>query len=109
MCAMDKSLLNIKPNKKIKNSCQVLIISPGKGVYDYRVSGNIEIGQIVSVPLRRKVYQGIVLGRGTRGFPGSKLKAKIIGNIAKPAKIATKVSREPTVNDVLITLWSFGM
>ena len=74
MCAMDKSFLNIKPNKKIKNSCQVLIISPGKGVYDYRVSGNIEIGQIVSVPLRRKVYQGIVFGRGTRGFPGSKLK-----------------------------------
>ena len=37
-------------------------------------------------------------------LPGSKLKAKIIGNIAKPAKIATKVSREPTVNEVLITL-----
>ena len=31
---------------------------------------------------------------------GSKLKAKIIGNIANPASIATKVSNDATVNEV---------
>ena len=74
MHVMDKSFSNIKLNKKIKNSCQVLIISPGKGIYDYKVNNKIEIGQIVTVPLRKKFYQGIVLDRGTRGFPNSKLK-----------------------------------
>ena len=74
MHVMDKSFSNMKLNKKIKNSCQVLIISPGKGIYDYKVNNKIEIGQIVTVPLRKKFYHGIVLDRGTRGFPNSKLK-----------------------------------
>ena len=40
---------------------------------------------------------------------GSKLKAKIIGNIAKPANIATKVSKDATVKEVGTTFWSLGM
>ena len=74
MYVMDKPITNTKLNKNVKNSCQVLLISPGKGIYDYRVNYNIEIGQIVSVPLRNKIYQGIVLGEGSKSFPESKLK-----------------------------------
>ena len=45
---------------QIKNSCQVIIISPGKGVYDYRVKGVVNIGQVVSVPLRKNIYLGLI-------------------------------------------------
>jgi primosomal protein N' (replication factor Y) len=71
---MEKSFSNMEKNNKIKNSCQVFLIYPGKGIYDYGVKDNIEIGQVVSVPLRKKVYQGIVFGEGTKDFPISKLK-----------------------------------
>ena len=40
---------------------------------------------------------------------GSKLKAKIIGKIAKPAKIAIRVSSEATVKEVPTTFCSFGI
>ena len=40
---------------------------------------------------------------------GSKLKANIIGNIAKPASIATSVSKDATVNEVGTTFWSLGI
>ena len=42
-------------------------------------------------------------------LPGSKLNAKIIGKIAKPARIAISVSKEATVKDVLVTSWSLGI
>ena len=74
MYVMNKSFFNIKFKKKIKNSCQVLLLSPGKGVYDYRIDNALEPGEIVSVPLRKRIYQGIVLAEGTLGFPTSKLK-----------------------------------
>ena len=61
MHVMDKSFSNIKLNKKIKNSCQVLIISPGKGIYDYKVNNKIEIGQIVTVPLRKKFLGATII------------------------------------------------
>ena len=92
MHVMDKFFSNMKLNKKIKNSCQVLIISPGKGIYDYKVNNKIEIGQIVTVPLRKKFYQGIVLDRGTRGFPVSKLKITFNDLFYNYKKIVEKFS-----------------
>ena len=40
---------------------------------------------------------------------GSMLKAKIIGKIANPASMATKVSRDPTLKDVETIFSSFGI
>jgi primosomal protein N' (replication factor Y) (superfamily II helicase) len=77
MSVMDKHFSTLKLNKKINKSCQVLLIYPGKGVYDYKLNNQLEIGQIVSVPLRKQIYQGIVIGDGDKNFPKSKLK-KII-------------------------------
>ena len=74
MYDMNKPFLNISSNKKINVSCQVLLIYPGKGTYDYRIKNSLEIGQLVSVPLRKSIYLGIVIGEGTKGFPRSKLK-----------------------------------
>ena len=74
MYDMNKPFLNILSNKKINVSCQVLLIYPGKGTYDYRIKNSLEIGQLVSVPLRKSIYLGIVIGEGTKGFPRSKLK-----------------------------------
>ncbi len=71
---MNKSFTNIEFNKKIRKSCQVLLIYPAKGIYDYRIIESLEIGQLVSVPLRNNIYQGIVVGEGSKGFPNSKLK-----------------------------------
>ena len=50
MYDMNKPFLNISSNKKINVSCQVLLIYPGKGTYDYRMKNSLEIGQLVSVP-----------------------------------------------------------
>jgi len=74
MYAMNKFISNMKIKSKIKNSCKVLLLSPGKGIYDYKLTYALELGQIVSVPLRKNIYHGVVLGEGTRGFPASKLK-----------------------------------
>ena len=74
MYDMNKPFFNISSNKKINVSCQVLLIYPGKGTYDYRIKNSLEIGQLVSVPLRKSIYLGIVIGEGTKGFPRSKLK-----------------------------------
>ena len=74
MYDMNKPFLNISSNKKTNVSCQVLLIYPGKGTYDYRIKNSLEIGQLVSVPLRKSIYLGIVIGEGTKGFPRSKLK-----------------------------------
>ena len=74
MYDMNKPFLTISSNKKINVSCQVLLIYPGKGTYDYRIKNSLGIGQLVSVPLRKSIYLGIVIGEGTKGFPRSKLK-----------------------------------
>ena len=74
MYNMKTPFLNLVSNKKIHVSCQVLLIYPGKGTYDYRIKNSLGIGQLVSVPLRKSIYLGIVIGEGTKGFPSSKLK-----------------------------------
>ena len=74
MYNMKTPFLNLVSNKKINVSCQVLLIFPGKGIYDYRIKNSLEIGQLVSVPLRKSTYLGIIIGEGTQGFPSSKLK-----------------------------------
>ena len=74
MYNMKTPFLNLVSNKKIHVSCQVLLIYPGKGTYDYRIKNSLGIGQLVSVPLRKSIYLGIVIGEGTKGFPRSKLK-----------------------------------
>ena len=43
MYDMNKPFLNISSNKKINVSCQVLLIYPGKGTYDYRIKNSLEM------------------------------------------------------------------
>ena len=70
----DKAIFIKNADIQIKNSCQVIIISPGKGVFDYKVNGVVNIGQVVSVPLRKKIYIGIIIAKGSNNFPPYKLK-----------------------------------
>ena len=70
----DKPIFINNANIQIKNSCQVIIISPGKGIYDYKVNDTVKIGQIVSVPLRNNIYMGVVIAKGSNNFPKNKLK-----------------------------------
>jgi len=70
----DKEIFIKNANIQIKNSCQVIIITPGKGVYDYKIKGDVKIGQIVSVPLRKKIYTGVIIAKGSNNFPKNKLK-----------------------------------
>jgi len=43
-------------------------------VYDYKVKGDENIGQVVSVPLRKKIYLGVIIAKGSNNFPEHKLK-----------------------------------
>ena len=70
----DKAIFIKNADIQIKNSCQVIIISPGKGVFDYKVNSVVNIGQVVSVPLRKKIYIGIIIDKGSNNFPPYKLK-----------------------------------
>ena len=74
MNSKDKAIFMKNADKQLKNSCQVIIISPGKGIYDYKIKGSIDIGQVVSVPLRKNIYLGIVIAKGSNNFPQYKLK-----------------------------------
>ncbi len=74
MNSKDKAIFIKNADKQLKNSCQVIIISPGKGIYDYKIKGSIDIGQVVSVPLRKNIYLGIVIAKGSNNFPQYKLK-----------------------------------
>ena len=43
-------------------------------MYDYRVKGVVNIGQFVSVPLRKNIYLGVIIAKGSNNFPKYKLK-----------------------------------
>ena len=70
----DKAIFINNANIQIKNSCQVIIIAPGKGIYDYKIKETVKIGQIVSVPLRNNIYMGVIIAKGSNNFPKNKLK-----------------------------------
>jgi hypothetical protein len=38
----DKAIFINNANIQIKNSCQVIIVSPGKGIYDYKVNDTVK-------------------------------------------------------------------
>ena len=43
-------------------------------MYDYRVKDVVNIGQVVSVPLRKNIYLGVIIAKGSNNFPEYKLK-----------------------------------
>ena len=83
----DKAIFIKNTNMQIKNSCQVAIISPGKGIYDYKVNDTVKIGQIVSVPLRNNIYMGVVIAKGSNNFPKNKLKVHATHQISSRLRV----------------------
>ncbi len=83
----EKEIFISKKLKYIEDKCQVLLLYPGKGIFDYKSEKKIKVGQVVSVPLKNKNYYGIVIGKGI-DLP-KKIKLKVINNIIeiKPLSI----------------------
>ena len=64
--------------KKIKlppeSICKVTLINFANGSYDYLVPKALSIGQIVVVPLRKRLCIGVVISRGTSNISRKKLR-----------------------------------
>ena len=74
----------IKKVKLLKDSvCNVAVVNPPRGSFDYITTETFYVGQIVKVPLRSKICLGIVLGKGKSRIDKSKLR-NIIKKIDLP-------------------------
>ena len=70
--------------KLLKDSvCNVAVVNPPRGSFDYITTETFYVGQIVIVPLRSKICLGIVLGKGKSRIDKSKLR-NIIKKIDLP-------------------------
>ena len=63
--------------------CNVAVVNPPRGSFDYITTEAFNVGQIVIVPLRSRICVGIVLGKGKSGIDKSKLR-NIIKKIDLP-------------------------
>ena len=65
----------IKNIKLLSESvCKVTLINPASGSFDYLVPNLLYVGQIVIVPLRKRLCVGIVMSRGTSNITKKKLR-----------------------------------
>ena len=64
--------------KKIKlpseSICKVTLINFANGSYDYLVPKALSVGQIVVVPLRKRLCVGVVISKGTSNISKKKLR-----------------------------------
>ena len=67
----------MKNIKHIKDSCQILLLNPGRGIFDYSINNRTSIGKLVYVPLRNNYYYGVVIGKGSNSIDKKKLKPAV--------------------------------
>ena len=82
----------IKKVKLLKDSvCNVAVVNPPRGSFDYITTETFYVGQIVIVPLRSKICLGIVLGKGKSRIDKSKLRIRFYSFTNEDGKVFTNV------------------
>ena len=76
---MRKLIIFISKNKHlIRDTCRVLLLNPGKGIFDYSIEKKIRVGKLVYVPLKNNYFYGVVIGKGSNSIDFKKLKPAIV-------------------------------